>query len=192
MQARSYFHSPFSDKDTYEPREKALLLIFALSELLACADEPTYNWTIPLPSLQERAYDAPLNKLQEHILLLRIAFPEHQESFCALKEKVSHLTYFVEKKISFSHKDLLEELFFFLEPLIKECKEDKQLLFFLLKSQEKLNFFLKPSYLLLLLKELYPEGLSNLQTHLCDHFHKKGFTRLIPEVTLLLQRLEKL
>jgi len=191
LKTRLYFHSPFSEDNVCSLRDRSLLLSFALSEIFTCAGEHVQNWTLHLPSSKERSEDAPLNKLQEHSTLLLKAFPDHKESLFQLKEEVSHLIYFLRNKIPFSQKELLEKLYIPLEPLVKECIEDKDFLFFLLTHHEKMACFLEPSYLPTLFKEIYPEGLSKLQVVLCDYFHKKGFTRLLPEITVLLQQLTK-
>ena len=167
------------------------MLSFALSEIFTCVRDPIKNWTLHLPSLKERAEDAPLNKLQEHTDLLFKTFPNHKETLSRLKEETARLIYFLTHKIPFSQKDLLKKLYLLLEPLVKECTEDKDFLFFLLTHHEEIAYFLEPCYLPTLLKNLYPEGLSKLQIILCDYFHKKGFTRLLPEITILLQQLTK-
>ncbi len=191
MQARIYFHSPFSESNIYTKKDQALLLSFALSELFTCVHELPENWAISLPSLRERFYDAPLNKLQEHATLLLIAFPQYKDSILQMKEEISRLIYFLMHKIDFSQKAFLKHLFSFLEPLVKECQTDKNLLFFLLNHNEEISYFLDVKYLPDLFKEFHPEGLPKLQILLCDYFHKKGFTRRLPEITLLIKQLNK-
>ena len=186
MQAKLYFHSPFSEERIYSQTDKALLLSFAMSELFTCMKEDSKDWA--LSSYKEKTYDAPLNKLQEHVNLLLVAFPKHKESLFDLKEKVSRLIFFISRSLSFNKQDHLKELFSLLEPLIKECKEDNHFLFFLLKNQKVLASLLDPSYLPDLFESLY--GILELQTLLCDSFHKKGFTGLIPEIKLLFQDLQ--
>ena len=184
VQAKLYFHSPFSEKSVYNEKNRALLLSFALSELFTCANELSETWVSSLSSLKNRAYDAPLNKLQEHSTLLLLAFPLHKQSIFNFKEKLAHLIY------SLTH-DHLNQLFFLLEPLIKECKQDENFLFFLLTHYKEIDKFSKPRYLLNLFYEFYPENISHLHTVICDFFHKKGFTGLIPQVTILLQQLKQ-
>jgi hypothetical protein len=148
--------------------------------------EDSNTWA--LPSHKETTYDAPLNKLQEHTTLLLVAFIDHKESLLELKEKTSRLIFFIDKLLPFDEKDQLKELFFLLEPLIKECGVDEHFLFFLLKNQKDLASLLDDTYLPDLFEELC--GLAELQTLLCDSFHKKGFTGLIPEITHLFQDLQ--
>ncbi len=186
MPSKLYFHSPFSEERTYSQNDKALLLSFAMSEIFACMKESSKAWG--LPSHKEKTYDAPLNKLQEHTTLLIVAFSEYQEPLLELKEKISRLIFFVSRSLDFNEKDHLKELFFLLEPLIKECSDDNHFLFFLLKNQKDLASLLDPSYLPDLFEDMY--GLAEVQTLLCDNFHKKGFTGLIPEITLLFQELQ--
>jgi len=186
LPGKLYFHSPFSEERNYSQKDRALLLSFALSELFACMKESPKNWA--LPSYKEKTYDAPLNKLQEHATLLVVAFIDHKESLFELKEKISRLIFLISRSLAFNEKDHLKELFFLLEPLIKTCGDDEHFLFFLLKNQKELASLLDPTYLPDLFEELY--GLLELQILLCDSFHKKGFTGLIPQITVLFQDLQ--
>ena len=188
MIGKLYFHSPFSEERIYSDKDKALLLSFAISELFACMKENSKAWICIPSSYQEKTYDAPLNKLQEHVSLLLVAFSEHKESLFEMKEKISRLIFFIARSLPFEEKDHLKELFFLLEPLIKECKEDNHFVFFLLKNQKDLASLLDPSYLPDLFEQLY--DLLELQTLLCDCFHEKGFTGLIPEIAHLFQDLQ--
>lgn len=191
MQAKLYFHSPFSDDTIGSLREKSLLLSFSLSEIFTCTKSESENWTLPFPSLKSREQDGPLNRLQEHTLLLLKAFPNHKTYLSKLQEDISHLTYLVLHNLEFSQKDFLKKMYLSLEPLVIECKNDMNFSFFLLTHQTEMANFLEPYYLPNLFKEVYPEGLSKLHTILCDYFHKKGFTRLLPEITILIQQLTK-
>jgi len=189
LQQQLYYHSPFSKTTSFTEKNKALLLSFALSEIFHCTSELSKTWDHP-SSFEEKTYDAPLNILQEHSTLLLIAFPVFISSLIEFKEKTSSLIYFLRQNLSFSPKNRLKELFLLLQPLIKQCKDDENFLFFLISHYKEINWILDSSYLPSLFNELYPDS-SKLHTLLCDHFHKKGLTRLLPEITFLLNQLKQ-
>ncbi len=176
MSKQLYFHSPFSETYVYQERDRALLLSFILSELNICAISLTSTWAFSLSSLCEKTYDAPLNRLQEHMRLLPYAFPMHKKEGLELQEMISYLTSSLLYRCVFVPEEYLQKLFILLDPFIQECKKEENFLFFLLDHYSEIKALSPINYLPKLFHSLYPEGLSKLQTILCDHFHKKGFT----------------
>jgi hypothetical protein len=85
----------------------------------------------------------------------------------------------------------LPEIFFALEPFVERCKENENLIFFLLKNMQEIDLCAQSkNYLHSLLLRLHPSGLSELGEKLCDNYHHRGFYFLIPEIKLLLTQLE--
>lgn len=176
MSGRLYFHSPFSETYAYQQRDRGLLISFILSELEICARSLTSTWAFSLSSLCEKMYDAPLNRMQEHMRLLPYAFPQYKKEGLELQEMISYLTCSLLYRCFFSPEEYLKKLFVLLDPFIQECKLEENFLFFLLDHYSKIKSFTPLHYLPKLFHHLYPEGLGKLQKNLCDYFHKKGFT----------------
>lgn len=182
-----YYHSPFSEKSSFSEKNKALLLSFALAELFTCSSSEIDHWA--RGDIQEKRNDAPLNRFIEHTSLLLKAFPSFLTPLIEIKEKTAHLLYCLQKSICFCPKERLKELFHLLDPLMQECSNDANFLYFLLSRQSDMDLLLDSSYLPSFLKELYPD-FSELDTHLCDYFHKRGFTRLLPEISLFIEKIQ--
>lgn len=176
MSNHLYFHSPFSETYPYQEKDRALLVSFILSELNICAASLTSEWTFSRLSLREKAYDAPLHRLQEHIRLLPYAFPQHKKEGIELQETLSYITSCLLYRCAFTPKEYLQKLFVLLDSFIQECKQEKNFLFFLLDHYHEIKALTPLHYLPKLFYNVYPEGLNKFQTSLCDYFHKKGFT----------------
>ena len=174
MSKHLYFHSPFSESYPYEEKDRCLLLSFILCEFEICSTTLTNTWTFSLPSLCEKTYDAPLNRLQEHARLLPYAFPEHKKEGLELQEMISYLISSLLYQQPLPAEEYLQRLFIFLDPFIQKCKQEAIFLFFLLNHYNEIQAFTPLNYLAKLFHNLHPEGLSKLQKNLCEHFHKKG------------------
>ncbi len=191
MQEKLYFHSPFSETSAYNAKNKALLLSFTLSDLFACIDDCSLVEVKSCVSFQEKAYDTPLCRLQEHTELLSFAFPMHRAAIFKLRESLSCLIGSLSYHLMVQTHTILQEIFKHLEPLIRESKEDNHFVFFLLTHHKEISSLTNPSYFLSLLHEFCPEGLTKLQNKLCDFFHRKGFTNLLPKISMLLQQVKQ-
>ncbi len=176
MSNHLYFHSPFSETYVYQRKDRALLLSFILAELKVCAESHTTTWHFSLSSLCKQVYDAPLNRLQEHVKLLPYAFPMFRNEGIELQETLSLLRDFLIYRCFFTPEEYLQKLFVLLDPFIQECKEEEHFLLFLLEHYDHIKTLTPKNYLLKLFYSLCPEGLGALETNLCDHFHKKGFS----------------
>jgi hypothetical protein len=176
MSNHTYFHSPFSETYPYEEKDRALLICFILSELNICATSLTSTWIVARSSFHEKAYDAPLHRLQEHIRLLPYAFPKHKKEGIELQEALSYITSRLLYQCAVTPQEHLQKLFLLLDAFIQECKQEKNFLFFLLDRYHEIKQLTPTNYLPKLFYNAYPEGMKKLQTSLCDYFHKKGFT----------------
>lgn len=180
--------SAFPPAMLWEKRNRALLVQFLTSELISsyrglCRGIPErdilspdqrffpYDWAYPCGHL---------NKARDYAMGLRFAFPEEKES-------AQRLVQLMNKVISPS-KGLkaLPALFLGLEPFISACKDNENLLFFLLKVREDIDQSLGVGYLQSLLLKLHPGGLEELCEKLCDNYHHRGFYFLIPEIKRLM------
>lgn len=203
MKAEVFFYSPFSPSNVSEETNKVFLLQFILSEIIHC-------WTAikksePLFAIFQTSrgffpYDwshstGHLNKAQEHASLLKYAFPDQRETgqaFLTLLMETIHWVSLHCHEDSSNHPELIvliRKLYLHLEPLLKECSSSENLIFFLLKHQTAL-IDICPTFTSFLIG-LYPEGLSRLKDSLCDHYHRRGFASVIPELKLLIDNLEK-
>lgn len=203
--AEVFFYSPFSPSSVTEENNKGLLLQFILSEIFSSNEAVKKN--DPLSTVFQNVrgffpYDwanptGHLNKAQEHASLLKYAFPDLREivnAFLTALMKTTHWISLKEAESPSSNPELivqLEELYLLLEPLIIECSHCENLIFFLLKHQKTLADICSHAHFSAFLKELIPEGLDQLQDRLCDHYQRRGFASVIPELKLLIENLEK-
>ncbi len=138
-----------------------------------------------------------LNKVGEHALLLTKAFPEQIETVTLFRHSLINLTTAMsnhfEKKTETFEMQLslyLKQLYLTLEPLILECKDDENLLLFLLKHQIDIGYVTHQSHLFSFLQKNISVGIDCLCNLLCDKFHARGFAFLIPQVKSLIQTLK--
>lgn len=204
MQERLYFYSPFSETNITEGNNRSLLLQFILTEILQSSLLPMEYLDKYSSALQTAPRLPPalfhetssFNKIQEHAALLPFAFPLKKIESSIFSHVLSTAIYLKEQRHSKKNleTDLMhhfKQLIFLLEPFIEECKDDASLLFFLLRRHKEITLLFYPRYLLLLLKKIHPKGLTSLGEYLCDYFHDKGFTYLIPEIKLLLRLIKE-
>jgi hypothetical protein len=162
-------HSLFSEARIDRQKNRTFLLQCILMELFTAFSQEAHS----------------LFSLQELVKALPTAFPNKTSK---LKQIIS--TLFVINHSSSSYPSDISKLFFLLEPFMKECKNDESFLFFLLTHQTEVIMVSSEKYFITLLSKLYPKGLASLQQHLCDYFHKKGFTYLLPTVRSLVNQVK--
>jgi hypothetical protein len=185
----------------WEKRNRALLIQLLATELIAAFQSLSRNAsTEEILSLEKRffPYDwaypyGYLNKVREHAQLLACVFPE-------LAAEAIHLQKLIDKAIRSCSKTLstvkqkmqkqLAEMWFALEPFMEKYKDDENLVLFLLKNMQEIDLLAQRSYLHGFLLKLHPLGLAELCEKLCDNYHHRGFYFLIPEIKLLLTKLE--
>ena len=188
--------SSFSPALLWEKRNRALLVQVLVSELLAVyrglqKNAPLreivsterqffpYDWAIPYGHL---------NKAQEHAKLLSHVFSELAGSAMHLRQLLHKTAPIFFKSMSVQKEEgslNLPQLFFALEPFFRACRENENLIFFLLKHKEEIESFMKKGYLHAFLLSLHPAGLFDLCKKLCDNYHYRGFYFLIPEIKRL-------
>jgi hypothetical protein len=74
---------------------------------------------------------------------------------------------------------------------MEDCKEEENFLFFLLSHQQEVSELSHTGHLTSMLKKFHPKGLRFVQEYVCDHFYRKGFSYLIPEVKTLIGHMKK-
>ena len=206
MQEHLYFHSPFS-KATLQPHNAFLLLQFILEEIFLCYHICQTNCKELLPSfhlpssysLSIFTQDIPIERLQEHSHLLSLAFPEHKQEIKIFLHALSNTTNLLYncqssgmlEKYALQISIYFRQMFFLLEPFFEECKNEVGFLFFLLSHQKEIQLLSHPRHLSSLLRKWHPRGLSSIQENLCNHFYKRGFNYLIPEIKSLIQTLKQ-
>jgi hypothetical protein len=190
-----------------KPGNCFLLLQFILEELFLCHQIcqtntqellPSCNPPSPL-SLAVFTQDAPIDRLQEHTRLLSLAFPGKNQEIKIFLHALSNTTNLLYncqskrmlKKYTLQISVYFRQMFFLLEPFFEECKNEGSFLFFLLSHQQEIGLLSHPRHLSSLLRKWHPKGLGSLQEHLCNHFYKKGFSYLIPEIKSLMQSLKQ-
>ncbi len=197
----SCFFSPFSKSRVTEQYKSALLLQFLIDEILKTHQAHLTS----TPFEQILSYDARffpydwahtnghLNKAEEHISLLRIAFPKFKKATTQLEKILNSLITSLKQKPSKREDFLpqgLQNIYSLTEKLIEDCKEEENVIFFLLKNQKEIDALMGKSHLHIFLLALHPEGLTSLKEQLCDHFHDRGFFSVIPELKKLISTLE--
>ena len=194
---QSKIFSAFSPALLWEKRNRALLIQLIVFECISLqralqTKAPAHR----LLSCDKRfcPYDwassyGHLNKIGEHILLLPHVFPEMIQAYQLLEKTLAKaLCSSQHKSASIKRRSTkyLPLLFIALEPFIQQCKENENLLFFLLTHREEIEAFMSSGYLRTLLLRFHPRGISDLCEKLCDNYHHRGFYFLIPEITRLL------
>ena len=192
--------SLFSPQMLSERQHRGLLLQFLLSDLFEAMKRLDRGEDLK-SILSSHAYFFPydwakpighLNKVQEHALLLKEGFPEEKKIILLCEKTIS--TFFFprnggKKLKTASFEKGIQSLYLALEPLIQKCREDENLLFFLLKNKPMIDRIVEKGHLHLFLQTLYPEGLEILGEKMCDRYHRRGFFSQIPEFKLLLSEL---
>lgn len=196
-----YLYSPLSPNTVGEGHNRALLLQFILSEIFHAKDahqkdDPLefvfsspacffpYDWSCEVGCL---------NKIQEHAQLLDYAFPELEEAtqnfHSCLDESLSRVS---------SHRQLNEDiptdelktdlgqLLQFLQPFLHTCRENENLLLFLLKNGDEWISLCGEGSFSQLLAFLYPDGLEKIAHLLRQGYQSRGFDTLVPEIDRLI------
>lgn len=185
--------SLFSPKAIAEKQNRGLLMQFLLSELLEAhqAHRKGLHWETVLSSHPRFfPYDwaghvGYLNKAHEHALLLFSSFPEHVRAVKRFEQAFSQGVATLSKKRT-GFTGIMQTLFSSLEPLIKTCRDNENLMFFLLKNRQEIDAIMETGYLLKLLKKIHRGNLESLGEKMCDQYHQRGFFSQISEFKLLL------
>ena len=207
MESGVFLHSPFSETNIAKGNNKSLLLQFILTQVFSSKKaqidkkdfkeifSPITSSFYPLDWSSQRGA---LNKVCEHALLLSKGFPGQKEPVDLFRHCLLNVTTAVtnhlEKKSEHFDMQLslyLKQLYLTLEPLIIECREDENLLLFLLKHQDLVGQITHSSHLLSFLQKNISTGIDCLCEGLCDRFHARGFAFLIPQVKSLIQTLKE-
>ncbi len=187
----------FAPQAISEKHHRSLLIQFMLFELFEAYKSLKENrWeNILTPHPRFFPYDwakmsGHLNKLQEHSLLLANSFPEQHIAMQALEEVLEGAVISLSAKMTpkrLTHA--LSSLYKAIEPFTRHCKENENLLSFLLKHRTSIDALTEKGHLHRFLLELHPEGLETLGEKMCDQYHQRGFFSQIPEFKLLLTEL---
>jgi len=148
-----YFHSPFSPSTVANGQGPALLLQFILRELIRSSDFLTQTPPFQMAPYDWAAKQGSANKVQEFARLLPIAFPDLAQEAAQFACRL--------------HAPCVE-LFTLLEPFIKACRKNENLLYFLLKHQNS------PT-VKLMLDKICPQGLDQLKMDIILQYQKRGF-----------------
>jgi hypothetical protein len=192
--------SLFSPQAISERHHRGLLIQFILFELFESyrAHLSHENWeTILSPHPRYFPYDwsivtGYLNKAQEHSLLLKDSFPDHAELVKDFERQFSKILVFLTKKkkiIKDQFVQALQKIYFAFEPLIETCKENENLLYFLLKNRATIDSLIRKGYLYAFLIKIHHGDLETLGEKMCDQYHQRGFFSQIPELKILLTEL---
>ncbi len=184
--------SLFSPRAISEKQHRGLLVQFLLFELFECYKLFQVHWERVLsPHPSHFPYDwssttGHLNKAQEHILLLKEAFSDFPK---VVKEFEIE---FSKELASLNEQFFLETLrkiLTALEPFLEICKENENLIHFMLKNKESIDAVMGPGYFQEFLLKIHPCGLETLGEKMCDQYHQRGFFSQIPEFKILLAEL---
>ncbi len=191
--------SLFSPQAISEKHNRALLIQFLLSEIVEAhrailADKldlliTSHPRFFPYDWGNKTGY---LNKLQEHSLHLAKSFPDHKQPVKnfekTLSNKLASLT--GHGKISKEKFVIaLQKIYASLEPLIEVCRENENLLLFMLKNRDVIDALVQNQHLYQFLLKIHPSGLEMLGEKMCDQYHQRGFFSQIAEFKHLLTEL---
>ena len=173
-----------------EKHHRALLLQFILHELIRAHAAFQNGETVYCSLPQFFPYDwasepKALNRAEEHAKLLKRSFSDQEKSVKKWETSFSKLV--AANAENFFAK--LQEVIAAIEPLLKICKEDENLILFLLKRRTVLDAIMRPSYIKEFLLYVHPNGLESLGEKMCDKYHQRGFLAQIPEFKLLITEL---
>jgi hypothetical protein len=133
-----------------------------------------------------------LNKLQEHSLLLKKSFSNKSEAVKNFEKTMCREMKIFAKKRNLSKERLeqaLKKIYTSLEPLIEFCKENENLLLFMLKNRHEIDALTQKGHLRDFVFKIHPCGLETLGEKMCDQYHRRGFFSQIPEFKFLLTQL---
>ncbi len=173
-----FMYSPLSKESANTKRARSLLLQFILRELIH-AEEGALLYVkrgsfFPNDWAQEVGC---LNRLEEHVQLLTSAFPELAEEGTLLENTVAKLVREWDQKF-------LKKIYAALLPFLELCKDDENLLFFLLRHQHTLSkISAKKS-----LQEFIP---ADKEQFLAEAFAARGFAARAEESKALLKSLHE-
>jgi hypothetical protein len=188
--------SLFSPQAIGERQNRGLLLQFLLSETIEAHKSVLAGKAETVITSHPRffPYDwntttGHLNKSQEHSLFLKKSFPDKIKVVNSFEKTLSRAVETLSKKKNVAKEQFeaaLQKIYTALEPLIEICKEDENLLFFLLKNRPNIDTLTSKGHLYEFLFKIHPCGLEVLGEKMCDQYHQRGFFSLIPEFKLLL------
>ncbi len=188
--------SLFSPHAISERHQRGLLVQFILFELFEAykAHLRQESWeTILSPHPRYFPYDwssltGYLNKAQEHSLLLKESFPEYKKWVRDFEKQFSLALVRLGKKKE-QLGPALQKIYCALEPFIGACKDNENLLHFLLKNRETIDALSGQGYLHSFLLKMHTCNLETLGEKMCDQYHQRGFFSQIPEFKILLTEL---
>ncbi|MBS0604614.1 MAG: hypothetical protein JSS60_06200 [Verrucomicrobia bacterium] len=191
--------SLFSPQALSERENRGLLIQFLLSELIEAYKSVQSGKldAVVTPHPRFFPYDwsaktGYLNKILEHALLLQKSFPDRARAVKNCERTLSKTLASFSKKKKLDKEQMhstLQTVYSSLEPLIEACKENENLLFFLLKNRTALDALTRKGHLQEFLGKIHPCGLEILGEKMCDQYHQRGFFSQIPEFKLLLTEL---
>lgn len=191
--------SLFSPQSIAEKSHRGLLVQFILFELLeAYKTYDESNWELILSAHPRYfPYDwssvtGYLNRAQEHSLLLKDSFSDHPRLVKNFERDFFNVLTLLNKKKKISKLQFARELkkiYFAFEPLIELCKENENLIFFLLKNRETIDSLMDNGHLYAFLLKIHSGDLEVLGEKMCDQYHQRGFFSQIPEFKILLTQL---
>lgn len=192
--------SLYSPQMLAKAEHRGLLLQFLISDLVEA--EKAYQSGAPWVQILSShpcfipydwgAHMGFLNKLQEHAVLMKRSFPNQKRAIArfekTLEKNIQALT--KQKEIlpdTFGRA--IREIYSAIEKFFPLCKENENLILFLLKHKEEIDRIMGKDYLRKFLQKAYPEGFEMLGEKMCDRYHERGFFSQIPEFKLLLSDL---
>ena len=153
----THIFSPFSKETVHQGQGPALVVQFILKELLRETDTLKKTTPVAMRPFEWSEKAGSYNKVLEHATLLPFAF--------------THLAKEAKQFINSLNKPC-NEIIELLSPFILSCKDNENLIYFLLRQQ---NHVAVKS----LLSKLFPEGVEKLKAVAISKYHKRGF--IIPK-----------
>ncbi len=190
--------SPFCPAMLWEAQNRALLLQFLFYELLnvhrILSRKGPFEEILSPPKgyfpYDWAGFYGPLNRAQDCTYFFTQVFPELQDAAQQLQKTFNKLIFSQAAQPSRpALKKKLQHICLLLEPFIEICKENENLIYFLLKHREEIDSLMRKNYLKLQLLRLHPNGPLELCEKMCDNYHHRGFVSSIAEMKQLIAQI---
>lgn len=194
--------SPLSTHLMQKEPYRILALQFFIKDLLAAhqalLEEPPSQKIVSTPPPHfPYSWARPagyLNKTQEHIRLLCIAFPSFSNDLREIEQLLEKLIlqslHMTSKQRALAKKKIYR-IVTLATPLIRHLRFNENLVLFLLQHQEAIKTLMGTHYLHDLLGVCKQQELQTLEATLCQNYKDRGFPFLVPQLKTLMSDLHQ-
>lgn len=185
-------------------QNEALLYQYMVHEALhtsqalqaATPDQALFESLMGLPAQNWQGRSGHLQKLNQCILLLNSQFPHADHSFAGELAKLSEKAIQIANKCSLllikkspdlnkpyaQLQNVVKKISLFLLQNLSLFQDHEQVLFFILKSNKRIEALFGKSFLNELFSSLFPGGFDEGITYVSEQYAQKGFHHLLPQL----------